>query len=160
MDIKSIIEKVPLFNGLGDDEISKIIDICEVRKYSEGSVIFKEHDAGDYLIIVGIGGVSLYNHNKNHNRDIKIAELGVGQTIGEMALIDVRERSATVVADEETEIVCITSEDLNNLLSCENGMNYIPIIVNIARLMSERLRKTNKLIAEMVDSLEASRQFL
>lgn len=159
MEIKNIIENVTLFNGLSDIEIKSIIDICRLKKFAKGSVIFKEHEEGDYLLIVGNGRVSLYNHNKNHNRDVKIAELGQGQTIGEMALVDVRERSATVIADEDTEIIYITAEDLNRLLTSANGMAFVSIIVNIARVMSERLRKANKLISEMADSLEVYRQF-
>ena len=64
-----------------------------------------------------------------------------------MELIDIQPRSATVKALEDVETVSLSNSDLLKL-SQEDLETFSIIVVNIARIISRKLRKTdNKLVS-------------
>ena len=73
------------------------------RRYPAGSVILCEETAGAHLYIVKSGRVRVVKRSRRG--EVALGELGPGNLFGEMALIDRRLRSASVVAVEDT--VCI-----------------------------------------------------
>ncbi len=154
MSKKQVIEESALFNGLSDNQLEKIISIAKVRTFPPGSVIIEEGAAGNSMMIISRGIVDIVQKVEAEDRNIKLATLSKGQIFGEMALIDIEPRSATVIASEETEIVEIAQEDVNGLLTSSDGLNYIPILVNIARGMSEKLRKANQSLADISNILK------
>jgi CRP/FNR family transcriptional regulator/CRP/FNR family cyclic AMP-dependent transcriptional regulator len=151
---KDIIESAALFNGLGDEQLEKIIGIAKVRIFPPGSVIIEEGSNGNSMMIISRGAVDVVQKVAGDEGNIKLATLGKGQIFGEMALIDIEPRSATVIANEETEIVEISQEEVNELLTSGEGLDYIPILVNIARGMSGKLRKANLSLAEISNVLK------
>ncbi|MFH1728175.1 MAG: cyclic nucleotide-binding domain-containing protein [Pseudomonadota bacterium] len=154
MSVKEIIENLSLFNGLRDEELNTMVKISQVTNYPPGSVIIEEGSEGDSLMIINKGSVDVIQKLDNDDHNIKLATLGKGTFFGEMALIDVATRSATVVAKEETEVITIMQEDVSALLEGEEGLKYIPILVNIARGMSTKLRKANESLSAISDILK------
>ncbi|MCK5429997.1 MAG: cyclic nucleotide-binding domain-containing protein, partial [Anaerolineales bacterium] len=97
MEIKGILRNLELFNGLTDQELDKVAIICSERKLNPKDVITTQGEYTDELFIITKGFVEV--HLGEANEDIKIlVNLGEGQIIGEMALIDQGPRSATVSA--------------------------------------------------------------
>ena len=144
--IKDCIEKSSLFNGLTDDSISKIIEISQLQKYSKNSVIINQGEEGDSLMLIAKGKVEIQHNIANSKEIIKLSELEVLDFFGEMALIDIAPRNATAVAIVDTEIIAIHHNDLSELLSGQNSINFLPIIVNIARGLSLKLRNADDTI--------------
>ncbi len=70
------------------------------RRFKPGTVILCEETAGEYLYIIKRGRVRVLKRGRG--REVVLGEFGPGNLIGEMALIDRRPRSASVVAVEET----------------------------------------------------------
>lgn len=75
------------------------------RQLQAGEVLFQEHDAGDvaYLVERGRIRVSL----RGTDSAVTLADLGPGDLVGEMALIDNAPRTATAVALEDTALLVI-----------------------------------------------------
>lgn len=68
--------------------------------YKAGEVIFEEGYAADGVYLICSGKVNVVK--KRAGKDIVLSSLGEGNIFGEMAFIDERPRSATVVATEDT----------------------------------------------------------
>lgn len=110
------------------------------RRFAAGDVILCEATAGQHLYIVKRGRVRVLKRARGG--ETVLGELGPGNLFGEMALIDKRLRSASVVAIEPTvciELPCILVEDM---LERSN-----PWIAAMLRILVLRLRGANDAIA-------------
>jgi membrane protein len=106
-----------------------------VVRYEQGSIIFREGDAGGEMFSVLKGRVGIYKNEK------VIAEIPAGKCFGEMSFLLAAPRVATAVALEDVELVMISNENINNL------MNAFPeFVVGMLREMAARLRETDRLI--------------
>jgi CRP-like cAMP-binding protein len=110
------------------------------RRFESGAVILCEETAGQHLYIVKRGRVRVVKRARGG--ETVLGELGPGNLFGEMALIDKRLRSASVVAIEPTvciELPCILVEDM---LARSN-----PWVAAMLRILVLRLRGANDVIA-------------
>jgi CRP-like cAMP-binding protein len=67
--------------------------------------------------------------------DRPLATLGAGDAFGEMAVLDAGPRSATVVADEQTEVLRIGSEEFYEVLQ-----EQVELAEGVIRVLTQRLR--------------------
>lgn len=67
-----------------------------LRVYGAGEVVFEEGSTGRQMYVVSTGRVNVLQHADG--RLVQIGSLGPGDIFGEMALVDDRPRSATVIA--------------------------------------------------------------
>lgn len=119
-----------------------------VRSYPAGNIVFNEGDAWDGLYCIQSGKVTVYKTQKTPEgpKAMELAELGPGSLIGEMGLFEKTRRDATVKALEYTEMLIISREMF------EEQMTKIPPwMVNLFKLLTQRLRVTNE---RYIDSLQ------
>jgi pyruvate,water dikinase len=93
-----VLEKVPLFAELSQDEIDEIAMLFKERRFTAGETITREGAGGAAFFVIESGEVEVSVHG-NH-----VAMLSEGEYFGEMALIDEGARAATVTAT--TDLVC------------------------------------------------------
>jgi len=110
--------------------------------FKEGQIVFKEGDPADGMYLIRRGELRVYLE-KNGN-EVKLASVGAGGMIGEMAFFDNKPRSASVKAGTEAELTKITPEDFAKL------MKQIPKwFVSLMSSLSTRLRDTNDRLQKM-----------
>lgn len=98
------------------------------KTYAAGDVIFRHGEQGDHALFIERGAVDVVI--VKDGEDSVIAQLGPGEIIGEMSMIDDAPRSATVVATEETEVIVIQrSRFITPLTSADPMMNLILRVV-------------------------------
>ncbi len=135
----------PLFANLNEDEMEMIAELCKERTYKPGEVVFREGEIGDSLYIVDAGEVDILRDSPNGEKKA-IATIRGGDFFGEMSLIDKEYRSATVAAKNEASILNLTNDDLHAFAKVyKNGFTLI--VINIARVLSKRLRETSNRLA-------------
>jgi CRP-like cAMP-binding protein len=83
--------------------------------YEAGDTIFSESESGHEMYIIKSGRVKVIKTKDSEEQLLSM--LGPGSSFGEMALIEAKPRSATVVAMEKTEILMVTFTDLEQILS-------------------------------------------
>ena len=138
----SIFQNKELFFGLSDDQLEMLANVAEPEIYSDGEILFSEGDMGDALLIIESGGVDLYKKEASGS-ELKIATLPAGSVLGEMTLINIEHRSATVRAVGNTAAVYLTNRVLSEIFN-EDRELFIVILLNITRILSKRLRQTNE----------------
>ena len=105
-EIKDILSRTSIFNGLDEVQRTLIAHICHFKQYNFGVDIIKEGDAGDGLYIIVQGKVSVFLPEKTRLRederfsDVKLNTLIAGNCFGEYSLLDGHYVSATVEALE------------------------------------------------------------
>ena len=88
-----LIRGVPLFSGLDDRLLQRLVGEFFEKTFSDGDVIATEGEVGRTFVVIESGEVSVSVQGK------EVSRLGPGQAFGEMALIDKSARSATVKAE-------------------------------------------------------------
>jgi CRP-like cAMP-binding protein len=85
--------------------------------YREGDVVIKQGDEGDYFYVITRGRCSVTRETPLNKEGIKLAELDVGDTFGEEALISEAKRNATVTMDADGCLMRLGKEDFRKLLN-------------------------------------------
>lgn len=137
-----------LFGGLTEEEIKMIRPFLKEELYKKGETIVEEGARGGRLYFIYLGSVEIVKkvNSSDPPRIRKIATLSIGDTFGEMELIDVQPCIATVRALENTSVLTLTNLDLYKI-SKRNLKTYTIIILNLAREISRRLRRMDCLIS-------------
>jgi CRP/FNR family cyclic AMP-dependent transcriptional regulator len=147
-DLEQILNQVELFQGLQIQDLEQIATIFEEKLFSRGDEIASQGTQGDSLFIISDGFVEVaidWNMGTpppNSPRQVLI-NLGRGQIIGEMSLVDQGPQSATVTALSNPTIVQEVNQAVFNSF-CEQNPNIGYVIMkNIAADLSFKLRKQN-----------------
>jgi CRP/FNR family transcriptional regulator, cyclic AMP receptor protein len=149
-----------LFGGITDDELIKIRKLMKEINYPAGTIIIREHERGDCLYFIHEGSVEVLKEaplsGEEHVLE-KVAEFGAGDTFGEMELIDIQPRSATVRAITDTTVLTLSNMDLYKIEQ-EDLKTFTLIIMNLAREISRRLRKMGAMVASSLFTEEKEHQ--
>ena len=139
MDKVELLGKMSLFRGLTNDDLKKLAAIASDESFVPGSEIISEGAEGDALYGVKSGTVRVVKHGTDE--DEEISRMGPGQHFGEMAIIENDKRSATVDAQEYTEVIKINRQDLEDLLSQDDELGH-RVYKSLATYLCRRLRQT------------------
>ena len=141
MEIKRLLRGVELFNGLTDDELEQVAAICTRRQLKNGEVLAKQGEVGREMFIVSEGLVEVSVSEGDMRR--VVVNLGTGQLIGEMALVDHGPRSATVRSVHDPTFVQVISHDEFEALCQRNTKIGYYVMLNLAADLSFKLRHRN-----------------
>ncbi|HPB96365.1 MAG TPA: cyclic nucleotide-binding domain-containing protein, partial [Polyangiaceae bacterium] len=122
-------------------------------------LIFREGDTSSEMYVVLHGEFEVLKNSKR-GVDTRVALLGTGDWFGEMSILDVQPRSASVRSLAVSRLLVITTADLEALYR-RDVKSYSLFVLNVARELSRRLRVTDGILAElaasMVDDVVAKR---
>jgi CRP-like cAMP-binding protein len=85
--------------------------------YAAGDVIVRQGDEGDYFYVIVSGRCTVSRETPLNREGIKLAELGMGETFGEEALISGATRNATVTMLTDGVLMRLAKDDFNTLLN-------------------------------------------
>jgi len=85
--------------------------------YKTGEVVIKQGDEGDYFYVITRGRCAVTRETPLNKEGIKLAELGVGDTFGEEALISEAKRNATVTMLADGALMRLGKQDFTTLLN-------------------------------------------
>jgi CRP-like cAMP-binding protein len=85
--------------------------------YKPGEIIIKQGDEGDYFYVIVKGRCAVTRETPLNKEGIKLAELGMGDTFGEEALISDAKRNASVTMITEGALMRLAKQDFRTLLN-------------------------------------------
>ena len=89
-----LLEKVAIFNRFSRDELALVARHFSVVEVDSGETLCKEGDPGDFICFVSGGRLNVLRSTVSGD-EVQINTLNIGQSFGEMALIEKAPRSAT-----------------------------------------------------------------
>ncbi|HTN99387.1 MAG TPA: cyclic nucleotide-binding domain-containing protein [Microthrixaceae bacterium] len=110
LDRKELIKGISLFANLSAEEVQRVADLSDEAEFGAGSVIVDQGDPGTVCHVIVEGQASVYVRGEY------VTTSGPGSMIGEMALVDFRPRTATVMADTSLRTLEFESEAFRTLL--------------------------------------------
>ena len=138
-EIKELLKKISLFNGLEESDIEKIAQVVETGTVPAGTEFFKEGDIGDAFYVLNKGDVEVLKNENGTKRVLTtIKATDENCFFGEMALIEGLPRNATIIAKSECEILEIEKKNFDMLLRINSF-----IALRIMTALTKRLRADN-----------------
>jgi len=105
------------FHRIPPANIQAIFMRMQMVQYSAGDVIIKQGDEGDFFYVITRGRCTVTRETPLNKEGIKLAELNVGDTFGEEALISHNRRNATVTMLTDGALMRLGKDDFNTLLN-------------------------------------------
>lgn len=105
-----LLSKVQFFDGFSDEDLHRVVELSDEVVLSAGKVLVDQGDPGTHCYVILEGIASVYVRGEH------VASLGAGSMVGEMALVDHRPRTATVVGDTDLDLLRFDSAAFAKLL--------------------------------------------
>jgi CRP/FNR family transcriptional regulator, cyclic AMP receptor protein len=136
-----LLQKMPIFGGIREDILQFILDASPSVAAPKGKFFFREQDAASSMFVLEQGKVAILKSWKGH--EYLLHELNAGDCFGEMSLIDLMPRSASVLATEDSVAIEIASATLYQVYT--RDLEQLALIyMNMGREVSRRLRETDE----------------
>lgn len=147
-----MLRDIGLFGGLDDETLALLARELPTATIDVGKAVVEEGDTSREMFIVISGELEVVKKGPKGG-EFRVALFGPGDWFGEMSILDVQPRSATVRAVAPTMVVQVTSEDVEQLLYRRDLKSYSLLIMNIARELSRRLRVADGILAQFVTAV-------
>lgn len=116
-DWMTILLQAKAFHKIPPANIQAIFMRMQQINYKAGDVVVKQGTEGDYFYVLTRGKCLVTRETPLNKEGIKLAELAVGDTFGEEALISDAKRNATVTMISDGSVMRLGKEDFNKLLN-------------------------------------------
>ena len=103
------LKKIPVFADLSDEERDHIAALAAEVSVPEGKELVREGDYSYDILAIEEGTARVERHGE------RLADLGPGDVVGEMGVLQREQRNATVVATSPMMLVTLTSWDIRRL---------------------------------------------
>jgi len=135
-----------LFQGLTRDQLARVAEIVRVHVVDAGEVVVSERDYGDTLYVIDIGQVEVRVASPEGDRlvaNLRAPAPGeisyAGDFFGEMCLLDLEPRCASVIASEGGATLWELNRDDLYWLFGDDKELQLRILLTVARVLSRRL---------------------
>jgi CRP/FNR family transcriptional regulator, cyclic AMP receptor protein len=146
-DLKAFLRATPFFGGLLDASLDLLVSMLVERRFEAGATVVAEGEPGRSMFVVHSGKLDVSRRGVS-GRIIHMAVLEPGDFFGEMTLIEMQNRSATVVVESPTVLYELTARQLYTYYKTDVHA-YVIVMQNINRELCRRLRRADNRIAEL-----------
>ena len=127
----AVLRGIPLFQGLDAPRLERLAELAVDVRARDGEVLMRQGEPGDEFLVVVSGHVVV------EHEDQRLARLGPGDFLGEIALIDGRPRTATATADGDAQLLVLDHRHFEAFLDEFPGVGR-----QVARALVDRIRRT------------------
>lgn len=156
MDTKSLENTLPAIGALADltPEIRQQMAAAgEFATLPEGSYLAVEGRQPEFLYVILEGSVAVRCHS--HGETIDLAQLGAGETVGEMSAIDPHLSKSTVRTNEETRVWQIELTAFKAFMEGDPASGLI-VMTALAKELCRRIHRDSERAVHMVDEVHTA----
>jgi len=154
----ALLQKMPIFGGIRADLLRFILDASPIVAVPKGKFFLRQHDNADAMFVLEQGKVAILK--TWNSREYVLHHLSVGDCFGEMALIDLQPRSASVLAIEDSSAIEISGATLYQVY--KKDLEQVALIyMNMGRELSRRLREADEhMFQTKVEAVVAGEEYI
>ncbi|HEX3431846.1 MAG TPA: patatin-like phospholipase family protein [Rhizomicrobium sp.] len=140
--LRARLRSFPLLEDLGEPALKRLLAQANWFGLPGGALLPRdgENDRALFLVVTGALGVFLEDEKSQRTM---IAEVSAGETVGEMSLISGEAHSAQLVALRDTELLRISREGFQLLMT-----RHPHVVLNLMRILVKRLQVSTRPPAE------------
>ena len=129
MPIVDHLRAVPLFQGMTDQALEAVAALANEVEIADGATVTQEGEPGDSFYVIVDGQLRISRHGTT------IRDLGPGDFLGEISLVDGRPRTATAVAVGPVNAIVIERPAFLELMD-----RFGAVRLGILMALSDRIR--------------------
>jgi CRP-like cAMP-binding protein len=139
-DWQNFLRSHPIFSSLNEEEIANLLrdEVSQERVYPQGTVILRGGEVGDSIFLISSGSVQVTLWGTGGPL-FPLATLQAGEIFGEMAVVERRPRSATVLAKEDCVLLEVAGEEIRKLLE-----THLEVQVKLYTIIRDRLKQASQ----------------
>ena len=137
------LKDVEVFKGLSREELESISNICLVREFKEGDIVFSKDASSEEMFIISSGRCDVKISIGGPDEVYTVFPLNSGDIFGEVGFIDGSTRSATIKCIKEVEVVVLPREKFATLCGEKSHIGYV-VMKNLSIILAQRIRETDK----------------
>jgi CRP-like cAMP-binding protein len=134
---------IPIFENLRDSELNDVARLTHERTYKLDEHVFKKLAPAEGMYVIMNGAVEINDPDSG----TIFASLESGDFFGELALLDEEPRSASAISTQPSTLIGFFRTDLLTLMKRSPELGN-KILLNLSRVLGERLRRTNQELAK------------
>lgn len=138
-----LIRRVSLFSMLTPEQAEALAATVSKKRFKRGEILVEQGRKTDALFIVLTGRTRVLMTD-NKGREVILATLKSGDYVGEMSLIDNEPHSATVVADQQVDVLVLGRDSFLRCLGENSEMAH-----SVMRVLVQRLRRASENISSL-----------
>lgn len=150
-EIFAVLRPLPVFAALSDEQIGTLVDGAVMHAYTTGELLVREGDYGSSLFVIRSGCVRI-DKALDGGGATTMARMGAGDFFGEMSLLTGEPRTASIVAEDETEVVVVSKEAFAPVLTADTG-----ILVGLSAALESRARNLAARLADLPATAEQAK---
>jgi len=135
-----LLQRMPVFGGIREDVLQFLLGLCPVVFVPTNEFFFREHDQADSMFVLEAGKVAVLKSWRG--QEYLLRTLKEGDCFGEMAVIDLLPRSASVRAVEDCTAIRISAANLHKVYE-QHLKQFALIEMNMGREVTRRLREAD-----------------
>jgi CRP/FNR family cyclic AMP-dependent transcriptional regulator len=139
---RSLVADHPVLGFLPPRELDRVLGYTHVTSYHAGEVIFRKGEPGESMMVIVSGQVKISVSGLD-GKEAVLAVLGVGEIIGELAILDSKPRSADATALAASELMVLRRRDFVPFIERDPTL-----AIRLLVMICERLRRTSAVLAE------------
>lgn len=136
-----MLQAMPIFGGIQEGALRVLVELAPEVVVKKDDFFFRENDQASSMFVLETGKVAVLKSWQG--RECLLRHLGKGDCFGEMALMDLFPRSASIRAVEDCTAIELSAENLYRLY--EKDLQQFAIIqMNMGREVCRRLRQSDE----------------
>ena len=136
-----LLQRMPVFGGLREPALRQLLERATAVHRAGGEAFFLEGDAAEAMYVLESGRVAVTK--RWQGSEFVLHELAAGDCFGEMALMDLQPRSASVRALQACDAIAFGTHDMLHLY--ETDVEQFALMqMNLGRELCRRLRATDE----------------
>lgn len=144
----NILKNIPLFRNLDEQDLALIAARLRKAVYTKGSIIFREGDLGDTMLLVESGQLAVMGQAEGET----IAFVGPGNFVGETALLLGEPRTASLQVIIDAQVWILNKEDFETLVITRQSIAR-EMLQEIGRRLVTTTHRKGRLITRRVTAL-------
>jgi len=138
--------EISLFQGLPPERLKRLADVLRKKAVPSGTNLITAEQPGEVVYVILEGTVKILIEQMD-GREVILAFLGAGDTVGEMSLVDSSGRSANVMTMEKCTLLWMDRATFQELLrhSPEFAQNLVKLLAGRLRMANEQIQSLSSL---------------
>ena len=135
-----LLQRMPVFGGIRADVLQFLLGLCPVVSVPANEFFFREHDQADSMFVLEAGKAAVLK--SWGGQEYLLRTLKEGDCFGEMAIMDLFPRSASVRAVEDCTAIRLSAANLYQVCA-QDPKQFALIQMNMGREVCRRLREAD-----------------
>lgn len=135
------LRRIRILADMDERQLASFLQYVEVLKFPPNAGIFRKGEHGDAMFLVLQGEVRA--RSMVGGRESTLSTMGVGECVGELAVIDESPRSADVIANTECVLLKISADALKRVFK-EAPALAAPFLLGLSKTITSRVRTLTK----------------